>query len=377
MKSSTMMRRPLKMQLPEDLIILSELFREGGHQLYVVGGAVRDAVLGVKPKDFDVATDATPEQVKELLRPHGYTLIEVGEAFGVVALVLPYPLEKLEIATFREDLSAGRHPMVRFATIVEDVQRRDLTINALFYDIQAGEVVDLVGGLQDLELGIIKTVGDPNQRFAEDRLRVLRTIRFAARFGWPVDDLTKRSVYEDNNLDGISPERIRDEFLKSVASAKSVPGLLGLYDDFEMWDRVLPGLKARTHPGLTSRYPTVLLSQLLAGNDVELVARRLNELKYSDLEVRQVTFLMRFRELSVDNAFKLRKLYATSHLTKSEVGEFLAEYGRPPLRLALAFSVYLDMSPVRGDELLAQGYSGRALGVELERRETEIFGRLV
>lgn len=369
-------RRPLEMSLPEELLTLAERFRVGGYELYVVGGAVRDTILGLPPKDFDVATNATPTQVKDLLVPHGYSLLEVGEAFGVVAVVLPYPLEKLEIATFREDLSAGRHPVVRFATIEEDVRRRDLTINALFYDIINKEVVDLVGGLHDLEFGVVRTVGDPNLRFAEDRLRVMRTIRFAARFGWPVGVETERSILFDNNLDGVSPERVRDEFVKSLATAKSVPELLELMDWFEMWPRVLPGLKVSQRRDIESRNVAVVLSQLLEQNDVELVARRLNELRYSDVEVRQTSFLMRFRDLTVDNAFKLRKSYFHSQLTRQEVGQYVLERGSPNPRLALAFADYLDFPPVKGEELLAQGYSGRDLGVELERRETELFRRL-
>ena len=376
-------RRQLGMKLPERLLQISQAFQEAGYQLYVVGGAVRDAVMGSEPKDFDLATNATPEQVSQVILGmlSKWETDLTGEAFGVVrARELERQVGELceyEIATFREDLSAGRHPKVRFATIVEDVQRRDLTINALFYDIGAGEVVDYVGGLRDLQIGIINTVGRPEERFAEDRLRILRAVRFAIRFGYAIHVATEEAIMRDSNLDGISSERIRDEFFRTVATAQSVPSALQLYRHLGLWKRIFPGLKVTSRPSMTSRSIPVLLSQLLMGNDVELVARRLNELKYSDLEVRQITFLMKFCDLQVDNAYRLRKLYAQCQLTQSEIGEFITEQGRPALRLALAFSDYLDAPPVKGDELLALGYSGRALGVELERRETELFRRLL
>jgi tRNA nucleotidyltransferase/poly(A) polymerase len=373
------------MKLPERLLRISQAFREAGYQLYVVGGAVRDAVRGSEPKDFDLATNATPEQVTQVILRmlSGWEADLTGEAFGVVRARMCAAMQEIkelyeyEIATFREDMSAGRHPTVRFATIREDVMRRDLTINALFYDIEAREVVDYVGGLHDLEIGIVHTVGRPEDRFAEDRLRILRAVRFATRFGYAIHVATEEAIMRDNNLNDVSLERIRDEFVRTVATAQSVTHALQLYRHLGLWERVFPGLKVNVRPGLTSRSVPVLLSQLLEGNDPERVACRLNELRYTDLEVRQVLFFMRFRGLGIDNAFKLRKLYQQGQIARSQVGEYLAERGQPSIRLALAFADYLDLPPVRGDELLAQGYSGRGLGVELERRENELFRGLV
>src|SRR5579871_5324482 len=208
-------RRSLHIPLPGDVINLAMRFIANGYKLFLVGGAVRDAVMGKQPKDYDLATDATPEQVKAILR-NNYELIEVGEAFGVIAVVLPKPLEKLEIATFREDLSAGRHPVIRFATIAEDVQRRDLTINALFYDIAAQEVVDLVGGLEDIDLRWVKAVGKAEDRFAEDKLRKLRCIRFAVKLDFMIDPDTFEAIQRDPGLEGVSFERVRDEFVRSI-----------------------------------------------------------------------------------------------------------------------------------------------------------------
>lgn len=380
-------RRQLKINLPGELYNLAMIFHGNGHQLYLVGGAVRDAVLGRTPKDFDVATDATPEQVKAFLKPLGYEILEVGEAFGVIALVLPHPLEKLEIATFREDLSSGRHPMVRFATIKEDVQRRDLTINALFYDIGRSEVVDLVGGLSDLENHIVRTVGKPEDRFAEDRLRVMRAIRFAVKLGFEIEAETHAAIAFDNNLQGVSFERIRDELVKSIESAKDPRRFMRLMDTLDMWVRVLPGLQASTYMdslvstrGIDSRCVPNVMALLLDRENPEKLAKKLNYLKYSADEIAQITFLLRFRDLSANSsslAPKMRKAFQQSKLTMEQLEEYVVARGLPDRELASAFFKYLDAEPFRGEPLMAQGFQGMALGKELQRLESEYFDSMV
>jgi len=377
-------RRPLKIELPPEVTNLAMVFFANGYKLFLVGGAVRDAVMGKAPKDYDLATDATPEQVKSMLREHNYDMIEVGEAFGVVAVVLPHPLEKLEIATFREDLSVGRHPVVRFATIKEDVQRRDLTINALFYDISAQEVVDLVGGLEDIENSIVRTVGRPEDRFAEDRLRVMRAIRFATKLNFDVHPDTFRAIHEDNNLDGVSFERVHDELIRSIAGARYPKKLMALMNMLGMWDRVLPGLKASTYldclvssRGIDSNNVPIVLALLLDGTDLETLPKKLNYLKYSADEVAQVSFLLRLRELTPETAPKLRKAFFQSKLTLEDVEEYIRIRGLPDRAVARAFFEYLTTEPYRGEPLMAQGFSGKALGQELQRLESEKFQSLV
>ena len=154
-------KQTLKLSVPKDVKDLHKLFKKNKKELYVVGGAVRDALLGKKPKDFDLATDAKPNEVVEIVTKAGYNTIgEVGQQFGVVIVQTPDFREGMEIATFREDIGKGRRPdSVEYSTIDKDVLRRDLTINALFYDIEKGEVVDLVGGVADIQSNTIyKTV---------------------------------------------------------------------------------------------------------------------------------------------------------------------------------------------------------------------------
>src|SRR5215467_1696658 len=156
--------------------------RMAGHQAYLVGGCVRDILLRRDPVDYDVATDATPEQVQSLFPDS----LAVGAQFGVVAVLGGIERVQVEVATFRADVgyTDGRHPdRVIFAkSPEEDVKRRDFTINALLLDPQTGQVLDFVGGRKDLEAGIIRAIGRPEERFREDKLRMIRAARFAARF---------------------------------------------------------------------------------------------------------------------------------------------------------------------------------------------------
>lgn len=362
------------MSLPAAVKELAAAFQAAGQELYVVGGAVRDAVLGLDPKDIDLATGATPEQIRPIVQPLGHPIMEVGEAFGVIALVLPAPLEKLEIATFREDLTAGRHPTVRFSNIFEDVKRRDLTINALFYDITAGEVVDLVGGLEDLERGVIRAVGNPKERFKEDKLRVMRAIRFASRFGWQIDDSTSSALWR-HDLDGVSPERIRDELVRALASAADPKQVLSLMSEHGLWNSALPGLQIGS--GIPSRSVPVVLASLLSGNARIATCKVLKSLKYSDREIRSTGALMDLRTFTGNNPSSLRKQIQNSGLKLAELQEFVMNTGISLDRNVMAFVEYLDSDPVKGDELLVLGYSGKGLGMEMERRELELFQGLV
>ena len=189
--------------------VLNKL-NEKGHHSVIAGGAVRDALLGRIPKDFDIATKALPEQVLALF-PYAK---EVGKSFGVIHL----PALKgqgIEIASFRKDGSYldGRHPSsIEFCSIEEDARRRDFTINALYYDIHQHKVLDFVEGVKDLERKIIRTVGSAQERFKEDHLRVLRAIRFAVRTEFSIEEETLKQMKTFTvDLKKISKERILDE----------------------------------------------------------------------------------------------------------------------------------------------------------------------
>jgi putative nucleotidyltransferase with HDIG domain len=189
--------------------------RAAGHQAYFVGGCVRDLVLGRAPKDFDVATSATPDQVLTLFEK----TLAVGAHFGVV-LVCTGEITT-EVATFRSDgtYSDGRHPdAVRFsATPEEDVKRRDFTINGMMMDPVNDRVLDMVGGMQDLDARLIRAIGNPTERFTEDKLRMLRAVRFAARFTFDLEPATAMAIERlAPAVNQVSNERVRDELTRML-----------------------------------------------------------------------------------------------------------------------------------------------------------------
>jgi poly(A) polymerase len=230
--------------------------RQHGYQAYLVGGCVRDLLLGREPADYDVATDATPDEVIALF-PRTWA---VGAQFGVVLVPIAAEHEEhppddykggksraVEVATFRSDgrYADGRHPdQVSYTKRPEDdVQRRDFTINGLLLDPETNQVLDYVGGRRDLDAQIIRTIGDPDRRFAEDKLRLLRAVRFAARFAYDIDPQTLDSIRRlAPEIHQVSRERIRDEIVKMLTEGHARRA-------FELLDQT--GLLAEVLPEIT------------------------------------------------------------------------------------------------------------------------------
>jgi poly(A) polymerase len=212
--------------------------REAGHQAYLVGGCVRDIELGREPEDYDVATDARPERVQELF-PNN---LAIGAQFGVI-LVVDDGAE-VEVATFRSDVSYsdGRHPdsVIYSSSAREDVSRRDFTINGLLLDPANGEVLDYVGGRADLRTKIIRAIGDPERRFREDKLRMVRAIRFSARFGFQIEPKTFAAIAKlAREIHAVSAERQRDELTKILTEGAARRGF-ELLDETGLLAEMLP-----------------------------------------------------------------------------------------------------------------------------------------
>jgi poly(A) polymerase len=212
--------------------------RAKGYQAYLVGGCVRDLLLGLEPADYDVATDSTPDEVQRLF-PGSLT---VGAQFGVV--VVTDASAQVEVATFRSDVgySDGRHPdRVEYSKRPQDdVRRRDFTINALLMDPETNEVLDFVGGREDLRGGIVRAIGDPKHRFEEDKLRMMRAVRFASRFRYTIDSGTFRAIKElAPQIRQVSAERIRDELTKMLTEGAARPAF-ELLDQSGLLADVLP-----------------------------------------------------------------------------------------------------------------------------------------
>jgi poly(A) polymerase len=271
--------------------------REHGYQAYFAGGCVRDLLLTREPTDYDVATDATPRQVMQIF-PQTYA---VGEQFGVVLVpessatsyftastaspssgaehVLARPSTVVEVATFRSDLgySDGRHPdEVRFSKDPrEDAQRRDFTVNGMMLDPATNQVLDFVGGQADLKAGIIRAIGDPERRFTEDKLRMLRAVRFAARFDYRIDAATMAAMQKlAPGIHHVSCERVRDELTKMLTEGRARRAF-ELLDTTKLLQEVLPEIAAmkgveqppQYHPEGDVFIHTLLLLEKLAGGE--------------------------------------------------------------------------------------------------------------
>jgi poly(A) polymerase len=212
-----------------------------GHEAYLVGGCVRDKVMGIEPPDYDIATSARPEVLQQIFR----RTVPVGAHFGVILVVEEG--QEFEVATFRADdcYVDGRRPTsVRFVSAEEDVKRRDFTINGLLLDILTDKVIDFVGGLDDIKAGILRTIGDPEARFQEDKLRLMRAVRFAARFSFTLEEKTLAALRRyAGSITEVSQERIRDELLKMLMQAHPEKALLLLYST-GLLERVLPEVEA-------------------------------------------------------------------------------------------------------------------------------------
>ncbi len=213
-----------------------------GHQAFLVGGCVRDLLLGHEPTDFDISTDATPDQVIALF-PQS---VAVGAKFGVIVVLGAE--HKVEVATFRSDIGSadGRHPeRVAFSSSPEqDVQRRDFTINGLLMRHDNDEILDFVGGQADLCAGILRAIGEPSRRFAEDKLRMLRAVRFSARFAFPIEPATLEAIrLHASEINQVSSERVREELTRMLTEG-AANRALELLDESDLLKHVLPEVAA-------------------------------------------------------------------------------------------------------------------------------------
>lgn len=238
--------------------------RDAGFVAYLAGGCVRDALLGRQPKDYDVATNATPDSVRQVFGKS--RTLAFGASFGVIGVLPPRSkeqdrraaVEPTEVATFRSDgdYSDGRRPdSVHYGDARHDALRRDFTINGLFYDPQEDQVIDYVGGEADLEKGLLRTIGNPLERFGEDKLRMLRAVRFATTLGFKIDEATLTAINEhSDDIAVVSGERIGAEMRRVMTSEQAASGLHHLID-CGLERVVLPEIDAADVPRLERLLP--------------------------------------------------------------------------------------------------------------------------
>lgn len=295
-----------RLQPPAAVREIAARLEQAGYETWCVGGAVRDALLGLPHVDWDLATAATPEAVQRLFRRS----VPVGAAFGTIG-VLDQAGVMHEVTTFRRDVRTdGRHAVVEFgASLDEDLARRDFTINAMAWSTSVGRLHDPFGGRQDLARGQVRAVGDPRTRMREDRLRALRALRFAGRFGFTIDDGTWAAVVESADaLPRLSKERVQQELVKTLVQAR-VPSrslllwkrsgalrtLLPALDTDEPWRlEAADGIAwpdATRDPGRARRRLHLRLAALLSG--VPDATDVLRELRFSNRDVARLAHLVK------------------------------------------------------------------------------------
>ena len=370
--------------IPQSVKELHELFQSSGKKLYLVGGSVRDFLTGDKPKDFDLATDALPDEVLEIVGKKFRTNLQ-GKAFGVVVVFTDEVPEGMEIATFREDVSKGRNPEVKLGvTIEDDVKRRDLTYNSLFYDLDTRQIVDLVGGKEDLQSGITRMVGDPIERFDEDSLRILRAFRFASRYEHPLHKDTEKAIEKRKQLQNIDPEtgemkrisqeRVWEEMKKAWKQAKDYRYYLNFFTKFDMWDEVFPGANINTDLVDSKDFVVVIANLFKNESTLGLADKLAQEYKIELETATKVTFLISLLSFKVEDVFDIYKKRQQCAITDQTILEWLKVEGIDTDTLIK----FVEYKPsVSAQELMSQGFKGKDLGDEIKRLEIEKFKQML
>lgn len=383
------------MELPQDVIEIQRIFDENGYKLFVVGGAVRDHVMGKAPHDFDLVTDTTPDNVMRILS--NYVTDLQGVKFGVVRVFTDDEPTGHEIASYRKDISKGRDnkgddakvEVGEHITIEDDVQRRDLTINALFYDTNTEEVIDLVGGLDDITQGIIRAVGDPIIRFnVEDRLRMLRAIRFSATTGFKIEEKTDLAIRNDNRLfgvsekDDVSKERIFGEIVKVRKAAKSqkdpwvIKNFVDMLLNYDIFEQLFP-VKVTDKPILPTLNLSVGIAQVLSTNIVtDGFKTILSEAKIPSKFIEEISILINLYQNGVDSSDVYEM--SRSHKSKFISRKLLADWVDVMEITDKNTLMFLKYEPTTSAALvMVKGFKGAAIGNEIRRIEKEKFEKML
>jgi len=369
--------------LPNDIIEISNTYIKAGKDIFLVGGAVRDFIQGVKPKDWDLVTNALPNESKDILK--GFRVSdEQGKNFGVLRVYTKDEPEGYEIASYRRDISGGRDTkgddqkveMGGDVTIEDDCNRRDLTMNALFYDIKNKKIVDLVGGVDDIKNGVVRAVGDASQRFIEDRLRILRIFRFAARTGGQIDQKTTDSIMKDNRLknigpkDDVSQERIWEEMKKAWKQAKDYRNYLSFFSKFDMWNQVFPNIEVCDDFVDTKDFVVEIASLFRNETTEGLEHKMVQDFRIEIETAKKVVFLIDLSRITVESVYDMSKRRQQCAISDETMLEWLKVTNNQNT-ICLKF---IDYKPtISSQELMAKGFKGRELGLEIKRLEIENF----
>ena len=364
--------------IPKSIKDISILFKKNGKDLYLVGGAVRDFLNNENPKDFDLCTNATPDEILNIIG-YKYKTTEQGKSFGVIVIYTKDQPMGVEVATFREDIYDGklgitRNPEIKFSTIEGDVLRRDITYNSMFYDLEKRKIIDLVGGIEDIKNKITRFVGNPDDRISEDPLRIMRAMRFSSRYNFVIDLNTEKSIIKNKNkLSIISQERIIEEMKKAWGQVKDYNHYLSFFTKFDMWDQVFPGVQINTKL-ISSKDLVVVFSNLFLGNDTDKLETKLvQEFKIEGDVAKKIVFLLDFIKMSVDDVFDVYKKKVSSGISDSTILEWLSNGNETPMLIK-----FVHYKPsVSAEELMGKGITGRDLGIKIKELEIEKFKEML
>lgn len=366
----------MKITVPQEVLSICQALREAGHVAYPVGGCVRDCLLGSEPSDWDVATSAPIEISLSVFKSMSEVreAVPTGDSFPVCRVKFVGGGE-YEIATFRKDHGTGKNTTSTYGTIDDDVKRRDLTVNALFYDTEKNTVVDLVGGCEDLNSRVIRFVGSPKDRIDEDRVRVLRAVRMASRFAFSFHPETREAIYAldivgGEKSDRVPFERIFLEFIKAEEQTR-------LYDYFstlqglELLQQLFPGLKLAEIKDAHGLCLTV--ASILVGNDPKKVYVTLVETcKWPIHLAKSIEFLITCLKFEGKDVSNYLKKYRATSLVADEVEEFAALFLEEN-RVKFVGKLCTYVEQISGDDLLKKGYQGSELGRIKKQLEDELF----
>ncbi|MBR2791819.1 MAG: CCA tRNA nucleotidyltransferase [Erysipelotrichaceae bacterium] len=361
-------------KLPDDVRMILNRFHENGYEAFIVGGCVRDSLLGDEPKDYDITTNALPTQVEQLFSD--LKVVETGIRHGTVTVIINK--EPYEITTYRTDVkySDHRHPdEVRYAlTLGEDLSRRDFTVNAMAYNEENG-LIDSFNGVNDLNEGIIRCVGDPDTRFNEDALRILRCIRFASRYGFSIEENTESALFRNRELlRYVSVERVATEFNEIITSNKANEYLSKYRIIFET---VMPQLEDLDFSliGKVNRRLYMRISALFVHDDSLNAVSMLRHMHYSNKIIDEVSTLLDHADSPLETDYDIRRMFfeigikATNDLLslKKARGDDL-DYGmiRKRIRELRKSFIARDQMNINGDDLMILGYRGREIGQILD-----------
>jgi tRNA nucleotidyltransferase/poly(A) polymerase len=359
---------------PDSAIEIIEELRRHGHEAYLVGGCVRDMVMKIEPADYDIATSAHPEEIIRIF-PRTES---IGAQFGVVLVI--YRGKPFEVATFRSDEAYvdGRRPTgVVFTNVKQDVLRRDFTINGLLYDPTARLVIDYVNGQADIEAKIVRAIGDPHARFEEDKLRILRAIRFGARLGYTIEPATWDAVRAmAPKIHQVSSERIREELTRILTEGQAARGFRML-EESGLHAQVIPELQWTEHiekslalirRGAPADFAMGVLLHHTPPVDVQRIVERL---KFSRAEMHHVLALVenlpRFSQVRRMSMSALKRFFRLdrfedhldlARIHAGEAGEDLADYSHARQKREEWADEDIWPPPlVTGDDLVALGFA--------------------